>query len=167
MSHFAPWLDLLTGAWRREHFEGELSKAVSRARKARRPLSLLWLDVDELCEHNDLHGQDAVDAALAHLVSRWAQALDGQGPIARVSGGIFAVPLEGTPLAHAREVGERLRRLSPRTLHSSAFGGDFRLTVSVGVAPLRRGLPWGNLLDAAEEACLRAKVGGRDLVVTR
>ena len=167
MSLFAPWLDLLTGAWRREHFEGELSKAVSRARKTRRPLSLLWLNVDELCEHNDLHGQRSVDAALAHLVSRWAGALDGLGPIARVEGGAFAVILEEASLAQARAVGERLRRLSPRTLHASAFGGDFRLTVSVGVALLRRGLPWGNLVHAAEEACHRAKVGGRDLVVTR
>jgi PleD family two-component response regulator len=61
---------------------------------------------------------------------------------------------------------ERLRRSVPTTLHASAFG-DFRVTISVGVAVNRRGEPWGNLLDAAEQACVRAKQGGRDAVVSR
>ncbi len=166
MSDHAPWVDLLTGAWRREHFEEALSQAVSRARRAKTPLSLLWLDIDDLCEHNDLHGQDAVDAALAHLASRVAELLDGQGPLARVHGGAFAVILEGMGETAARALGERLRRLAPKTLHASAFG-DFRLTLSIGISPLRRSQPWGNLLDAVQEACHRAKVGGRDAVVSR
>jgi PleD family two-component response regulator len=52
------------------------------------------------------------------------------------------------------------------TPHASRFG-DYYLTVSVGVATLRRGEPWGNLIEAAERACLKAKQGGRDTVVSR
>lgn len=162
----ALFLDLLTGAFRREHFEAELSRAVSASRKKMRPLSVLWIDVDDLTEHNDLHGRNATDTALGWLASKLGQTVDGRGPIGRVSGGAFAVFLDGVGPDEAVALSDRLRRTIPRTLHSSAFG-DFRLTVSVGVAVLRSQEPWGNLLDAAEAACTRAKQGGRDAVVSR
>ena len=41
------------------------------------------------------------------------------------------------------------------------------LTVSVGVAGLKRNEPWGNLFEAAEDACRKAKQGGRDRTVHR
>ncbi len=57
------------------------------------------------------------------------------------------------------------RRLAARRFHSET--GDFQLTVSVGVAGLRPGEPYGNLLEAAEAACVQAKQAGRDRVVVR
>jgi diguanylate cyclase (GGDEF)-like protein len=166
VSDFAPHIDLMTGAWKREHFEGELAVEVRSAHRAGMPLTLLWMDVDDLCEHNDLHGRDALDAKLAWVAARIAQVVDGRGPIARVEGGAFAVILPGVNAEAARRLGEQVRRSVPRTLHASAFG-DYRLTVSVGVAALRRTEPWGNLVEAAQGACCRAKQGGRDLVVAR
>lgn len=162
----APWLDLLTGAWQREHFEAQLSRAVRDSRRARTPLSLLWIDVDELSEHNDVHGRAVVDIALSHLVSQLGAVIDGRGPIGRMSGGAFAVMLSGLSRDRVLLLSEQLRRQAPKTVHSSAFG-DFRLTISVGVAVLRSSEPWGNFLEAAESACTHAKQGGRDVVVAR
>lgn len=162
----ALFLDLLTGAFRREHFEEALARAVSASRRKMRPLSVLWIDVDDLTEHDDLHGRNATDAALGWLASKLGQVVDGRGPIGRVGGGAFAVFLDGVGPDEAVALSDRVRRLVPRTLHSSAFG-DFRLTVSVGVAGLRAQEPYGNLLEAAEAACTRAKQGGRDGTVTR
>ncbi|MFL5321826.1 MAG: GGDEF domain-containing protein [Myxococcaceae bacterium] len=166
MSDFAPYIDLLTGAFQRAHFEDLLAKAVSRCARDRKPLALLRIDVDDLQEHNDLHGRAALDQALSWLASKVSLALDGKGPIGRIDGDEFAVFLEGVPLSKAVELAEALRRLIPRTLHSSGFG-DYRLTVSAGVAALKPGEPWGNLFDAAEAAMTRAKQGGRDLVASR
>ncbi len=166
MSAFAPWVDLLTAAWKREYFEQELAREVRGAHREATPLALLWIDVDELEVHNDLHGRASVDAALAWLASRISLLLDGRGPIARLEGGAFGVYLRSTSREQALRLSEELRRTVPRTLHSSAFG-DYRLTVSVGVVTLRRSEPWGNFIDAAEYACRCAKQGGRDLVVAR
>ncbi len=164
MSDFSPHIDLLTGAFKRNHFERVLTQLVSNARKGG-SLALIYFDVDECQELNDAHGTQRVDAALAWVASMISQTLDGLGPIGRVGGDEFAVAITTTP-EHAVRLAQRLRQAVSRELHSSAFG-DFRLTVSAGVVALRpKELP-GNLLDAGEEACTRAKQQGRDAVAMR
>ncbi len=166
MSDRAPHIDLLTGAFKRDHFEQLLAAAISRSRRAGQPLCLLHLDVDELQEHNDLQGRDALDVALGWLAAKVSAVIDGRGPIGRVGGDEFAVVLEGCTLDQACRTSGKLRKLVSQTLHASAFG-DYRLTVSIGLAGLREGEPPGNLLEAAEAACRKAKQGGRDALVQR
>ena len=166
MSDRAPHVDLLTGAFKKAHLEAQLVQAVGEAKKRRTPLCLIHVDIDELQEHNDLHGRDTLDVAISWLAGKISEVIDGQGPIGRVGGDEFAVVLPGVTLDRAKRLAEKLRRLVPQTLHASTFG-DYRLTVCVGVAALRAQEPSGNLLDAAEEACTRAKQAGRDGVVSR
>ena len=158
-------LDLLTGALGRELFEQKLAEAVTRARQARRPLSLIVLDVDELLELNDLHGAEIADRALGQLAEVLCERLDGRGPLGRLEGGTFAVFLFGTA-AEAKRAGEAICADCAR----ASFGGEgatFSLTISVGVAQLRPAEPWGNLLETAETACRYAKIGGRNQVAVR
>jgi diguanylate cyclase (GGDEF)-like protein len=165
MTDFAPHIDLLTGAFKRGHFERLLTQLVSHTRKGGGVMSLIYFDVDECHELNDVHGRARVDAALAWVASMISQTLDGLGPIGRVGGDEFAVALK-VPVEHAMRLAQRLRQAVSRELHASAFG-DFRLTVSAGVVALRpKELP-GNLLEAGEEACTRAKQQGRDAVAMR
>jgi diguanylate cyclase (GGDEF)-like protein len=165
MTDVAPHIDLLTGAFKRSHFERLLTELCSQTRRGGGLLSLIYFDIDECQELNDLHGKDRVDAALAWVASMISQTLDGLGPIGRVGGDEFAVALK-VPPEHAMRLAQRLRQAVSRELHASAFG-DFRLTVSAGIVALRpKELP-GNLLDAGEEACTRAKQQGRDAVATR
>jgi diguanylate cyclase (GGDEF)-like protein len=165
-SEVARDIDLLTGAWNKDRFESEFARVVSDAQRHRRLLALVRIDVDNMQELNDTHGWDRMDGCLAWLAEKISSVCDGRGPIARLGDDDFAVYLKDCTLEEAQRLAERLRRAVPMTLHASAFG-DFRLTVSVGVAANKRGEPWGNLLDAAEQACVRAKQGGRDVVVSR
>ncbi|MFY0571856.1 GGDEF domain-containing protein [Archangium lansingense] len=166
MSEHAPQVCPLTGAYLRPYFESLLAKAVSDAHHARIPLTVLWVDVDETQEGNDTHGREAMDAALSGLVDELAEELDGRGPIGRMEADAFAVSLYAvTPDMGARLAEGLRRRLAARRFHAEA--GDFHLTVSAGVAGLRPGEPYGNLLDAAEAACVQAKQAGRDQVVVR
>ena len=166
MTDVAPQVDLLTGAYQRGRFEDELSQAVSRAKRTGTPLSLLHVDIDELQEHNDLHGRDALDQAVSWLASKVSAVVDGRGPIGRIGGDELAVLMLGVGIEKAAELAETLRRLVPKTLHASSFG-DYRLTVSVGVVAMRPEELSGNLLEAAEDACRRAKQGGRNAVCRR
>lgn len=159
-------VDLLTGAFQRERFEAELSRSVIDARKHGTPLSLVWIDVDELAEHNDIHGRDSLDAGLMWLASKLSKLVNGRGPLGRVEGGAFATFLPAISREEALVLCEQIRRVIPRTLHASSFG-DYRLRVSVGIATLKSSEPWGNLIDAAETACRNAKQRGRDAVVAR
>ena len=166
MSDFAPYIDLLTGAFMRPHFESQLARAVRRAHQGKTPLSIVRIDIDDLQEHNDLHGRATLDATLSWVATKVSAHSDGRGAIGRVDGDEFALLLEGMELHDAAALAEKIRKTVPRTVHSSAFG-DYRITVSVGVASLKASEPWGNLFDAAEAAVTRAKQGGRDIVVTR
>ena len=166
MTKHAPHVCPLTGAYLRPYFESLLAKAVSDATLARMPLTVLWVDVDETQEGNDAHGREPMDAALSGLVDELAEELDGRGPIGRMEADAFAASL----YAVAPDMGVRLaqglrRRLTERRFRSET--GGFQLTVSVGVAGLRPGEPYGNLLEAAEAACVQAKQAGRDRVVIR
>jgi diguanylate cyclase (GGDEF)-like protein len=162
----APQVDLLTGAYKRGRFEEEVARAVALAKRAKTQLSLVHVDIDDLQEHNDVHGRDALDQAVSWLAAKVSEVADGRGPIGRLGGDELAVLMPGVGIERAAELAEALRRLVPKTLHASSFG-DYRLTVSVGVVALRpQELP-GNLLDAAADACRRAKQGGRNAVCRR
>jgi diguanylate cyclase (GGDEF)-like protein len=166
MSDLARWLDVSTGALRRAAFDARLAEAVRASRRAGSPLSVLWIDLDDLLEHNDLHGQEAIDGAIGSMVQSVADHLDGAGPIGRVTGGAFGVVLPGVDRRRAVELSRSLRAHVMGGAHP--IGEDeVRFTVSVGVASLRASEPWGNLLEAAEEACIRAKQSGRNAVVAR
>jgi diguanylate cyclase (GGDEF)-like protein len=162
----APQLDLLTGAWKRDYFELQLARAVSDSHRARQALSIIQLDVDDLQEHNDLHGASTLNESLGWVAIRMSQVLNGRGPIARIEGGTFATFLPQFTLPRALAVAERIRSRIHNTRHASQ-SGEFQLSVSMGVACLRANEPWGNLLDAVDAACRKAKQGGRDLVVHR
>lgn len=159
-------LDLLTGALDRRLFESELARAVKLAREKAQSLSLLYLDVDELLELNDLHGVPSADLALATLAQLICEVSGGVGPLGRVGGGAFALILPRVGPSRALEIAEAVRLRAAKRVYEGEEE-RFQLTLSVGVAPLRPGEPWGNLLEAAEEACRRAKVGGRNRAMMR
>jgi diguanylate cyclase (GGDEF)-like protein len=153
-------IDAHTGAYLKGHFELLVEQHVRAAKKKRAPLALLWVDVDELTEANDAHGREAVDAALAVMAQTLSEALDGKGPIGRVRGGTFAALLPGLKLEPALALAEKVRAAQ------AAAKTKPRLKVSCGVAVHRPAEPWGNLLEAAEAACVRAKQAGRDAVAS-
>lgn len=160
-------IDLLTGALGRRLFEAELARAVSLAREKSHPLALLYLDVDELLEANDLHGAPAVDRALAALAELTCEVSGGVGPLGRLEGGAFGLLLPRVGPSRALDLAEAIRLRAAHWDHPGEADEPFQLTVSIGVAPLRAGEPWGNLLDAAQEACRRAKMAGRNRVTMR
>jgi len=166
MSDAAHHIDLHTGAWRREYFEDQLGQVLSNQRRLKQQIALIRVDVDDLQEHNDTHGRDTLDSALAELVQTIAGCVDGKGPIGRLGGDDFAVLLTDTTQEQAMKIAQAIRQEAGQTEHASTVG-RFRLTVSVGVALSRPGEPSGTPLEAAEAACTKAKQGGRNALVKR
>lgn len=76
--------------------------------------------------------------------------------------------LAGLGEREALEVAERIRERTEATIIPLGPGQTGRLTVSIGIALLPDdGTDRAVLLKAADEALYRAKVDGRDRVVTR
>lgn len=162
-------LDGLTGIANRRSFDGALSRAWDRSRRAHSALGVLMIDVDHFKRYNDTHGHQAGDEILRRVANGvQAAVLRPDDVAARYGGEEFAIVL---PLAEgeaSRVVGERVR-YNVRALaipYPEAPSGI--ITVSVGVAstrPAESGVGPGELLASADQALYQAKREGRDKVV--
>ena len=103
--------DPLTGLRNRRAFLEELGREVSRARRQRRPLAALYVDVNDFKRLNDREGHARGDEALAAVASTLAGALRGVDVTARLGGDEFCVLLPDTDGERALQVAERLREL--------------------------------------------------------
>jgi diguanylate cyclase (GGDEF)-like protein len=152
--------DALTGLPNRRAFDSFLADAISRARRYRRALSLLLIDVDHFKAYNDTHGHPAGDEVLKRIAGEFIRLARETDLVSRVGGEEFALVLPETDGAGARAVAERIRAeiTTLAQFHSP-------VTVSVGVATLAPGTPTAALLVKQCDAALySAKRAGRNRV---
>ena len=159
-------VDPLTHCMLGHVFRTELVDAVAKSRKARQPLSLLWLDVDECAIANQDHGRERVDDALARVGRTLKRCVGEQGTVARIDVAAFAVLLPGADKEAAHALAQTLRTHAAALQHDGD-GTAFRLKLSGAVVQAQAGELPLNLLEAAEELSLRAKQAGRDRLLAR
>lgn len=151
--------DTLTGARSRSEFLQQAEKVASRARITGAPLTLLYLDIDHFKRLNDSHGHAAGDAVLRGMSDVLQRALRGSDVFGRLGGEEFCVLLPDQSEAKARALAERLR-----TLLAAVPRPDGQLTISAGIASMRKGESIMQTLHRADLAMLKAKQSGRDAV---
>ena len=86
-------VDDLTGLHNRRSFILLAEQAISQARRARRPVIGLFLDLDDLKEINDTHGHAEGDRALRLVADALRGACRGSDILGRLSGDEFAILL--------------------------------------------------------------------------
>jgi diguanylate cyclase (GGDEF)-like protein len=134
------------------------------ARQARRRddhLSLALVDLDHFKSVNDELGHAAGDAALRHTVSVLQRSLRGVGLVGRWGGDELLVVVRG----RSDEVAAGLDRVREAVAHRLRQVLGRRVTISVGVAELRRHDTVAGCLALADGALYLAKAQGRDQVV--
>lgn len=158
-------LDPLTGIANRRRLEEQGEQEVARARRFRRPLSMLLLDLDHFKSINDRYGHatgDHVLQAVARLVGNNLRQTD---LFARLGGEEFVALLPETDLDTAQSLAEQLRHLLSFTPLRHE-GVEIEVTASIGVAAYCPELSSvAAILRAADEALYAAKAGGRNQVV--
>ena len=85
--------DTLTGLSNRAHFFGLLADKIVSAEATETRLSLLFVDLDDFKDVNDVVGHDAGDALLCEVAAR-LRGLTSHGILARLGGDEFAIALE-------------------------------------------------------------------------
>jgi diguanylate cyclase (GGDEF)-like protein len=130
--------------------------------------AILMLDLDHFKDFNDRYGHPAGDEALRVFAQLLGASIREQDVAARYGGEEFAVYLAGLGATEAAEVAERVRERIETTIIPLGPGKTGRLTVSIGIASAPdEGSELVALLRAADEALYRAKLAGRNRVVTR
>jgi diguanylate cyclase (GGDEF)-like protein len=156
-------IDGLTGLFNRNHFFAEAERQLAAARRDRRPIAAVMVDIDHFKRINDTYGHPVGDEVIRAVAARLNGALAGVDVVGRYGGEEFAVVTTQTP---AVELAERLHRtVSGEPIPTTV--GLLPVTISVGVAALDGGdQDLRQLLAHADGALYQAKRTGRDRVCT-
>ena len=156
-------IDGMTGIFNRRHFMTLAEREWERARRYRRPLSFLMIDIDNFKLINDRFGHEAGDAVILHVTNLACARKRSLDVLGRVGGDEFALLLPATDLGAAQAQADRLR-------HQIAEGAcsiiEHRVTVSVGVGSVGETVSaLSALMKSADQALYAAKRNGRNRVM--
>jgi diguanylate cyclase (GGDEF)-like protein/PAS domain S-box-containing protein len=152
--------DPLTGLANRNLFRDRVGHAITLARRERRRVAVMFLDLDNFKNINDTLGHDAGDRLLQAAANRLVCAMRTTDTVARLAGDEFAVLLEGVDSAADlhRPAAALVEALGePVVLGDS----EIRVSTSIGVALWMPGTAADELLSNADIAMYQAKAGGK------
>lgn len=158
--------DALTGCLTRGAFFECMAQAREDARRTGRPLSCLALDIDKFKSINDGFGHPVGDRVIQEVGRILVSSLRSADIVGRYGGDEFFVGMPGCDTDHGLAVAEKVRGAIEERLSASFVDlPDLRITVSIGVATLRRGDgALDELIERADEALYDAKAKGRNRV---
>lgn len=167
--------DDLTGLHNRHHFHSVLAKEMERSTRYQRPLTLVYLDLDNFKPFNDNFGHNQGDKIL-RLVGQCArQLLRTQDDAFRLGGDEFALLLVETDLRSGALVAERFRQAFNDQWFKAVSSTGKQLgpiSISIGVAQFHSKKDNGdpgenadNLVMRADMAMYEGKRAGGDQVV--
>lgn len=154
-----------TESYNRRYLDSFLAEELERARRYGTALSVIFLDLDNLKEVNNLHGHAAGSRALRLLARRLIGAIRGSDKLFRYGGDEFCVVLPETDAVGAYELAERLRQTIAARPFEVEARSELSLTASFGVAcfPIHSESGAG-LLAVADQAMSRVKLAGKNSI---
>jgi len=142
-----------------------LRREVSRSRRYRMPVSLIFLDLDGFKSVNDRHGHLWGSRTLVEVGAVLRSVVREIDVVSRFGGDEFTVILPQTGAAGARVIAERLRQRIAHTVFLRAHGLEVRLTASLGIATYPdHGRTEEDLVARADQAMYVAKAAGKNRV---
>jgi len=157
-----PEFDDLLPLFPMRRFETDLRSQLSNATDSK-PISLLFIDLDDFKTVNDTFGHLAGNEVLIGIATTLRGACDNKGLCYRWGGDELAVLLVNYTLQEAEVLAERVRSEIGRTEFKSY---PYRVTVTIGVATFpETSESASDLIKDADEAALSAKKEGKNQVV--
>lgn len=165
--HHLAFYDPLTGLPNRRLLLDRLQQALSATTRSRHYGALMFIDLDNFKNINDLHGHQAGDQLLCMAAERLSNEARGVDTIARLGGDEFVVMLEDLDVkaeyaaAQAEQAGEKILsalgqhyQLGSQVLHSSASIGVVLFNSSDGNVE--------ELMKRADMSMYEAKQAGKN-----
>ncbi|PSW10860.1 GGDEF domain-containing protein [Photobacterium rosenbergii] len=152
--------DPLTQLYNRHALERKLPKLMAKLNTVQ-PLSIIMTDIDNFKTINDKHGHLAGDEAIKRVAQIIRAQTRNTYSAYRFGGDEILIILPKTNTEDASKLADSLRV-------NISIGGvikNFVLTSSFGVATLRDGESWEQVVSRADQALYQAKQAGRNTVV--
>jgi len=153
--------DVLTNVLNARAFADRLGQELERNRRYPRPLSLIYMDLDNFKVINDTHGHQTGDAVLRLVADAMRTSVRTADVVGRLGGDEFGVLMPETDAQLADAAAKRLVA-SLRNV----FKGTPSVTASIGVVScMATDASTDELLRRADQAMYDAKKAGKDRVV--
>ena len=154
--------DALTGLANRRLFQEHLSLAIALAQRKRRPVSVLFLDLDHFKVVNDSLGHTLGDTLLREIATRLRSSVREGDVVARVGGDEFTIVLQELEKKEdAAAMAQRVLRVIAEPIEID--GQRLYITASIGITVYPDdGEDAETLLKNADNAMYRAKAVGRN-----
>ncbi len=154
--------DALTGLANRRLFQEHLTLALALAQRKRRPVAVLFLDLDNFKVVNDSLGHTLGDSLLREIATRLKNSVREGDVVARVGGDEFTIVLQELEKKEdAASMAQRVLRIIAEPIDID--GQRLYITASVGITVYPDdGEDAETLLTNADNAMYRAKAVGRN-----
>jgi len=124
--------EVLTGLSNRRYFIEQLDFSLTKANQTKEPLSLLFIDVNQFKEVNDLFGHHIGDKTLQIIAKRILNGLTPSDLVCCYGGDEFAILLNNSKAKYAVKIAQRLQKSIEKSYKIDDITLD--ITVSIGIA---------------------------------
>jgi len=161
--------DGLTGLHNHRYFQEALDKAISKADKTKKPVSLFVLDIDNLSEINNQYGHFFGDKVLTTIGAAITSKTREDDEACRLSGDEFGVILPKTGQDRALTIATRIKNHIKNHMEKTLAGAfpDKDITVTIGLSTYPTlAKDKDELLHTADGALYWGKLQGKNNVLT-
>jgi diguanylate cyclase (GGDEF)-like protein len=157
--------DGLTDLFNHRHINEVLDREIERATVEDADLALIFVDVDKFKVFNDEHGHQSGDVILREISSLMRENVRQKDIVARWGGEEFVIVCPDTTDSTAAMLADSLRStIASHTFMRDHTAAAVQITISAGVASLRKQRNKSALVEAADGALYEAKNSGRNRV---
>ncbi|WP_419726260.1 diguanylate cyclase [Terrisporobacter petrolearius] len=151
--------DGLTGLLNHRSFQDVLDTYITDSQKEDKEVSLLFMDIDNFKNYNDINGHQKGDWLLTRLGEILRNTVDDLGVVARYGGEEFAIILYDQTEEAALNLGELIRQNIQQTYFTGQeLQPNKNITVSIGVSTYPKvAKNKKQLIELADNALYRAK----------
>ncbi len=159
-------LDALTGLFNRGHVIKRFSEELERAKRLKKDLGCIMLDIDNFKAINDEYGHLVGDETLRNISDIMKNSIRTYDILGRYGGEEFLIVLPDSGFEDVFMLAERIRAdIKAHPLAESDLITAIKVTVSLGIASmLDTDISVDNMIKRADDGLYKAKNLGRDRV---
>ena len=161
-------MDELTGQYNRRHILYELEKEIERARRYKRALAGIMIDVDDFKTFNDRYGHLLGDTILKEATNVFDHCIRTIDVLGRYGGDEFIILLPEATADTAKVVAGRIKKAMNE--HTFMFKKkSLKVTVSIGVHYFEdlTNMDKKDFIDKIDQALHLAKISGKNRVTSK
>jgi len=158
--------DGLTGVYNHRYFQDALKTQIEISNRTKKPISMIFIDIDYFKHYNDLYGHQKGDEVLKKIGEILTGNVRSEDVVARYGGEEFAIILPNTKEDEAIKIANNIRSI----IESTKFYGEENqpkgiLTVSMGVSVYPdKSKSDIELIKSSDDALYRAKFFNKNRV---